>query len=822
MRAILDKLFPDIVVPVRTDNSYMQVLLKVFFTIILSGVFYTIKKLSIEPNTGISELGYFIVPAFFISSFTPVRFKPFVYVALFLSCVYYAFGSFSGSVLLLLLLLPYLVIQSQINWNLKVFLVIAFSLVLLLLRLDMAYFPRVNLVIPFAASILMFRVILLLYEVKYAPLSNNFWLNISYLFSFPSLSFLFAPIIDYRAFIKSYSAVSYEKMFHRSLWYITIGIAQLLLYKLCYTYLSISATSINDILSLLIFLTAKYSTVFKATGIITLSVGFITAFGFNLPAPFGNFLLAHNFSDYWRKVNVYWRDFVIKIVYYPIYFAIRKKTRYVFWVSIFSAFILSWFFHGYQRFWISGVFTNSINDILFWLILGLLVAFTTKQGGEAQKLPDEHQREFVSIFRQAIGIVIVTIVMLFLWFMWQSNNLTDFFFIIKKGLVFNNEKLILLLILLIGFIFLYTAGVYLTSIKVVQNVRWKLLTTYSLLGLFFFLIMNPVFSENQLVATLINPIKLSQDDLAEAEGGYYESVMNANSNWELSMKKPRRFDALDKVTTRTNDLLMFEFLPNADVVINNYNIKTNALGFRDKQYSIDKPQNTTRIVLLGTSYELGAGVNNEDVFESIAEERLNKQDTINKVEILNLSMGGYTAVQEMELMKTKVAKLKPDVVMVFAHTDEIRRFTSFFSRYIKNGVDLKYDYLKEVKRKSGVRQSMSEMEIKERLAPYMQAVFNWCYAEIARQCIASGIKPICVFFPTTRDTLTPEKIDEVKLPAQQAGFTVYVLQHAFDKKGNREIGVSVTDHHPNKYGHFLLAEAFYNLLSDSNNHLLNK
>jgi hypothetical protein len=95
-----------------------------------------------------------------------------------------------------------------------------------------------------------------------------------------------------------------------------------------------------------------------------------------------------------------------------------------------------------------------------------------------------------------------------------------------------------------------------------------------------------------------------------------------------------------------------------------------------------------------------------------------------------------------------------------------------------------------------------------------------CYTGIVEQCRKQNIKPVWVFLPTTSDLLTTEKIDEVRKIAMAAGFKTFVLDNAYFGANGRNIVMSETDSHPNKLGHFLISQAFYNLLADSTNHLL--
>lgn len=824
MRRLFDYVFPHVDVTSDRPVGYAYWGIVFLYAILLWVTLYSLDILHIETESGITKLAIFIVPGFLVSSLLPARFKAFIFILVFITSSIYAFEYFSGGLLLVCILLFYVILFHGLRWIWSAVLAIILLVMFVILRSDLLYLPRLNLVVPFLLSIVMFRVLILLYDSQYAALSKNHWINLAYLFSFPNLSFLFSPILDYRTFVKSYCEIPSLRLFHQSMVFISLGVLQLVIYKVVYALVYIPVSDVTDLPSLLLYLSVGYVTVLKLSGICTLFIGLIVAFGFNMPAPFGNFLLAHSFIDFWRKVNVYWRAFMMKIIYLPFFFAIRKKTKYAFSISIFFTFIASWLFHIYQRLGIAGSLSVSYNDFLFWLILGLLVTFTSKSSDEVASHPQVEGKSIPELFRESLGVIMVTFSMLFLWFLWKSDRLTDFFYVISKGMFVSWHQIVYLFVIMVIFVLVYTLGFYFINILTVKFRLNRLLIAapYIFIMLLFLLAICKLKTDNILIAAIKQPVKLNQADIEKAETGYYESVLNVSSNWELNLKRAKRFDALDKVSVRTNDLLVNQFTSQANVSLNGYTIQTNSFGIRDKEYSKLKPDNCIRIAILGASYELGAGVNNHEIFESITEKRLNERLQADSVEILNFSMGGYTSVHELELLNAKVIMYKPDVVIVFAHTDELRRATGFFARYIKNGTNLKYEFLKKIKVNSGVKQFMSDFELKERLRPYMSQITMWTYQEMVSLCRLNNIQPVWIFLPTTNDIITQQKIDEVERPAIKAGFKVFTMKTVFLNVSPKDISISDTDPHPNKYGHFLLAEAFYNLLSDSNNHILNK
>ncbi len=89
-------------------------------------------------------------------------------------------------------------------------------------------------------------------------------------------------------------------------------------------------------------------------------------------------------------------------------------------------------------------------------------------------------------------------------------------------------------------------------------------------------------------------------------------------------------------------------------------------GFRDFEYKEIKPDDVKRIIFLGDSTTAGNGVPDMNKIYVKRLERLLNQDKNNdiKYEILNLAVGGYHTMQEVQTLKTKGLKYDPDIVFL--------------------------------------------------------------------------------------------------------------------------------------------------------------
>jgi len=93
----------------------------------------------------------------------------------------------------------------------------------------------------------------------------------------------------------------------------------------------------------------------------------------------------------------------------------------------------------------------------------------------------------------------------------------------------------------------------------------------------------------------------------------------------------------------------------------------NADGLRDREHTVEKPAGRLRIAVIGDSVVLGLGLCALDELIAPTLERvLGRSD----VEVLGVGMTGYNTRAEVELLRTKVLKYAPDlVVLVFVDND---------------------------------------------------------------------------------------------------------------------------------------------------------
>lgn len=91
-------------------------------------------------------------------------------------------------------------------------------------------------------------------------------------------------------------------------------------------------------------------------------------------------------------------------------------------------------------------------------------------------------------------------------------------------------------------------------------------------------------------------------------------------------------------------------------------IDINSYGFRGREYSLQKPANTFRIIVIGDSISFGNRLAPEENYPTMLETLY--QQAGKSVEVLNLSLGGYDTLQEVATLADIGLQFDPDLVIL--------------------------------------------------------------------------------------------------------------------------------------------------------------
>jgi hypothetical protein len=113
-----------------------------------------------------------------------------------------------------------------------------------------------------------------------------------------------------------------------------------------------------------------------------------------------------------------------------------------------------------------------------------------------------------------------------------------------------------------------------------------------------------------------------------------------------------------------------DFLQNPFIF--NYSNSEEYVLLQNQKYSVEKPNNTFRIIALGDSVTFGLGVDRNESYPAVLERMLNANTSGNlKFEVLNFGVRGFTMYQKVELFKKKALIYKPDLIIIQWWDDDI-------------------------------------------------------------------------------------------------------------------------------------------------------
>ncbi len=110
-----------------------------------------------------------------------------------------------------------------------------------------------------------------------------------------------------------------------------------------------------------------------------------------------------------------------------------------------------------------------------------------------------------------------------------------------------------------------------------------------------------------------------------------------------------------------------EHTPNREAFLMGVPVKINSSGLRDRDFSLAKPKDTYRILVLGDSITFGWGVAQEKTFAKVLERMLNEGPLPGwprHFEVINTGVGNYNTAQEVAYFKERGRLYQPDMVIV--------------------------------------------------------------------------------------------------------------------------------------------------------------
>lgn len=688
-------------------------------------------------------------------------------------------------------------------------------------------------------SMFVFRLSLYLYDTNYqrekAPLIKD-W---TYFFMLPNMALLLFPVVDYKLFQKKYFDEDSLKIYKKGVQWIVLGVFHLMVYRFIYYYLLLPPNEVKDAVSFWHYSITNYTLIIRLSGIFHISVGILCLFGFNLPRVFDNYFLASGFSDLWRRINIYFKDYVIRLFYYPIFFKIRKigdlNAKVV---TILFIFFMTWFLHSLQWFWLRGFFPIRMVDVVFWGVFGILVAGNAVWESKKRRVrPDKKSWGYAS--RMTAQIMGMFLFMSILWSIWSSTTMGDWFAVASNGL---NGNLYQWAALISGLLLFWIIGSFFYRQfelkqwgKVIDPNPWSAKATFWSVSMIIILLLFQLpfvyksiekVSNTDLEGFLQSRLNLADEHLLVE--GYYEEILIGNELTNPVGEMMRRGQGgqfrFTEAAMEVDDIRSVISRPNTYITFKDKPYSVNSIGIRDREYPIEKAKNTVRTAILGGSFPNGSGVGDDEIFDKHLEFELNNLLTNRQFEFWNFSHAGYDIIQCVYDFESKMGwQYDFDNLIYFSHGIDNFKNARLLANAFLNDTPMPFSFINEIIENSDINKGMSSLEAFMKLEPYGEEIVRNSYQRLYDLCIKNNIRPIWIYWPTIFThplvEVQHERLEEI---ASEIGFFTISLADVYHQHVPHLLIVAPNDRHPNTIGHHLVAEKLIEIFSKNPEILISK
>jgi len=133
----------------------------------------------------------------------------------------------------------------------------------------------------------------------------------------PNVCFPLYPVIDYSTFTRTYYDRDAIRIYESGMRWIVRGLLHLVLYRFVYLHLAGDPSELHTLGDLVQFILSTFLLYLRVSGQFHPITGVLHLFGFRLPETHHLYYLASSFTEFWRRINIYWKDFMLKLVYLP-------------------------------------------------------------------------------------------------------------------------------------------------------------------------------------------------------------------------------------------------------------------------------------------------------------------------------------------------------------------------------------------------------------------------------------------------------------------------------------------------------------------------
>lgn len=762
---------------------------------------------------------------FVVHASLPPQYRLACFGLLSLASVVAVLGLEAGAVLIATGYLLIGVCHLPLGFKLRAGILLVLAVALMVLHRSSVLGGLPGLVLPVLGSMFMFRLALYLLALHHHEAPRGLAWATAYLFMVPNVCYPLFPVVDYKTFVRGHFDADRFRIYERGVQLMVRGILHLLAYRLVYYGLAVDGLYVNDLRGLAVYVVSTFLLYIKISGQFWLIIGLLGLYGFRLPETNHLYYLASSPNDFWRRINIYWKDFMMKLAYYPSFFALRRfGNTFAILAATGIVFVVTWLLHGYQFYWLRGSGLLVKRDMAFWGGFAVLVLFATLWEHRPRRGRVRKTDRSWSLARGLSTVATFSLIAV-LWSLWNGHSLESWFFMWTRVRYSTPQTWYVLLALVVPAVALagfgwgapklepLTAGAESLSVAG-RKAAGRLVAMGCLLA-----VTAPAIRTRLplLLSETVDHLQgrgWSGVTMASEQLGYYEALTNPESGrvtavpWRQPVRREREWSFL----APRRDFLHGDWPASKTTVFAGAQLSTNAWGMRDRERALAKPPQTYRIALFGPSDVAGDGVGDDEAFASLVEAKLDSvaRAVQQRVEILNFGVPGTSLAQQVFRLETQGLRFSPDLVVLTVHPFDLAFLQQSFSHATEQGYLIPDSALARLVASVGVGPglagNMSDLRLVEEEMD--RRLFRW-----ARDLGSRVGAPVAALALRTLDVGSAGNLPTTRRALAAEGVALMDCSHVWDGRRESALRLSDLDSHPNPAGHRLIAECLYDALA---------
>ena len=297
-------------------------------------------------------------------------------------------------------------------------------------------------------------------------------------------------------------------------------------------------------------------------------------------------------------------------------------------------------------------------------------------------------------------------------------------------------------------------------------------------------------------------------DVAEVRTGVPMKI--AASLLRAVPDRPREEHFHESAASRACDGFPFrELVPDAATTLCGRAVKINSLGLRDDPCEAAPPEGVVRLALLGASNDMGWGVAHEETYATQLEALLAAPQRLGrKVEVVNLSVPGYTALEQLWAIEARALPLAPHALLFSVTLPDLRHeLVGRLAARVRAGRELGWEFVRDVVARSGAVASDELPAAARKLRPFARELTTGIFRELVALRERHGVPIVVLALKLEAGDEVARELAWAADAAHAAGLPVVRAFTACAPLLPTELYVDArTDHHPGPVGHRRIAE----------------